>query len=161
MTYTDIITTEKVLRPLLESGLSADVTASGVSMFPLIIHGQNVRIEPLAGRAPRRGDIIAFAREDGIAVVHRIVWVNTDGTLVTRGDSCSQSDKRIDTKQIIGFAKSTKWFFININLQWLPIRLYGKTVLGLFPISNAINRFSAHYVRCIKHIFSPRKTAGK
>ncbi len=59
----------------------------GRSMRPLIRGGRDtVVVEPLR-HAPRRGELVMYAKRDGLYIIHRIVGVS-DGRYLTRGDNC-------------------------------------------------------------------------
>lgn len=71
-------------------GVGQIFTVAGFSMEPLLRNGDRVRLTPARRSALRIGDLVAFRREDGMPVVHRVIQVTPE--LVTQGDNNSQPD---------------------------------------------------------------------
>ncbi|WP_211531076.1 signal peptidase I [Methanocalculus chunghsingensis] len=77
----------------------------GTSMEPTITQNDLVVIAPLAAGEPAVGDIIAFRPQEGVSVpiAHRIVSIEDDGTIRTRGDNLAATDPyHIRPDQIAG-----------------------------------------------------------
>ncbi|HAP75405.1 MAG TPA: signal peptidase I [Acidimicrobiaceae bacterium] len=76
-----------LLVPTSVGGAASYVRVTGNSMYPTLRHGDLV----LLSRDDHYtvGDVVAYrsALLDGVVVIHRIIRVNTDGTLVTQGDN--------------------------------------------------------------------------
>lgn len=66
----------------------------GTSMEPTITENDLVVIAPLAAGEPAVGDIIAFRPQQGmgVAIAHRVVSIEDDGTIRTRGDNLATTD---------------------------------------------------------------------
>ncbi len=74
-------------------------TVSSWSMFPTIQKGDVLTI---AGPvSPGTGDVVVFAL-DGALVCHRVVGVEPDGTIRTRGDASARDDAPIRQRDVIG-----------------------------------------------------------
>lgn len=71
-----------------EEGSILPLTVTGLSMTPFLFHKISiVYLEKNSAYVPRKGDIVFFARKDSSLVLHRIVGIRRDGTLVIKGDS--------------------------------------------------------------------------
>ena len=67
---------------------------TGSSMYPFLINEKSiVYIRKPASRSFKRGQILLFARHDGSYVLHRVLKVLPDGTLVMNGDSQSWTER--------------------------------------------------------------------
>jgi hypothetical protein len=74
----------------------------GDSMLPTLRSGDAITIQPLCGRLPSVGDIVAVSPSSGGSLtVHRIVCRNVHGW-VTRGDNGIETDPAVSTEQILG-----------------------------------------------------------
>ncbi len=63
-----------LMAAVLGKGLPFRFEARGESMHPAIRHGDVVTVAPVAGRAPRAGDVVAFIHPGtGGVRVHRIL----------------------------------------------------------------------------------------
>ena len=72
---------------LLQQGASCRLVVTGRSMLPLLRDQQDaVILTPLAG-AFRRGDILFYLRGVNTPILHRVVRVCPDGTLLMCGDA--------------------------------------------------------------------------
>jgi len=98
----------KILRgladELLDKGTSLRIKASGYSMYPAIKPGNTIIIKPVPHAELKCGMIIAWKRKKDI-VVHRLVLAyesNGKKYYITRGDSCSASDRPVTTDMIAG-----------------------------------------------------------
>lgn len=65
--------------------------ALGGSMFPTIVPGTQLRLEPDASREPATGDLVVVGKPDGGIAIHRAVRVE-EGLVVTWGDALSRPD---------------------------------------------------------------------
>ncbi len=78
--------------------------ARGTSMTPFIRDGDIITIAPLAGQAPRLGEVIAVSRFDqnhSDLVIHRIVSRLSRGFYV-QGDGISCTQEFVALEQILG-----------------------------------------------------------
>lgn len=83
---------EQTLRRFLEEGRSVTLIALGGSMFPTLVAGTQLRIEPDPDRDPRPGEIVAVGRPDGGIAIHRVVAVRDERRVVTWGDALPEPD---------------------------------------------------------------------
>ena len=77
----------KLLREA-EDGTVVPLVVTGTSMMPFLFHKRStVFLKKESNYIPRKGDIVFFMRQDSAAVMHRIVKIKKDGTLVIKGDA--------------------------------------------------------------------------
>ena len=90
---------------LLSEGKTIRIKAHGYSMYPSIKPGSMILIEPLGVKgSPRRGEIIAIQREQGL-IVHRlskIININGSISYIARGDSNAIADNPVNIDKIAG-----------------------------------------------------------
>ncbi len=90
-----------VLRASLAAGSAARLGATGHSMTPFVRAGDVLTLEPLRGRRPRLGDVVAAASADGRLLVHRLVGWRRDEAL-TRGDIAERADPPVPVEALLG-----------------------------------------------------------
>ena len=92
----------------LTTGKELTLTASGISMQPLIIDGDKMVIDKI-NNTPRVGDIVAYyvATERGHQIiVHRVIAVSKNGSVKTQGDNAPEPDPGwVSPGRIIGKVK--------------------------------------------------------
>ena len=97
----------KQLLPIIKEKLASDgsviFTPNGTSMKPLIRNGID-EVELIRADTIKKNDIPLFVREDGSFVLHRIIRIKKDGTLIVRGDN-QIVNERVNINQIIGKVK--------------------------------------------------------
>ena len=96
----------RLLADLLRCGHPVMVTARGNSMLPAIEDGAQVRITPLAGARPRRGDIVYIQRTDESYALHRVLRLFADGRLQTGGDAHWRLDDAVEPQAVLGQMQS-------------------------------------------------------
>lgn len=69
-------------------------------MYPTILNGEMLHVEPMGKAKLRRGDIVLF-KSNGKFKAHRIVRINGDN-FITRGDASLDSDGVVRRPQILG-----------------------------------------------------------
>jgi signal peptidase I len=94
----------EILRPLLadllRSGTSVRLEVTGHSMSPFIRHGDVVALEPLRGRLPALGEVVALT-PGGRLLVHRVVgWQR--GQVLCRGDVAKGADPAVSPDDVLG-----------------------------------------------------------
>lgn len=89
-----------VAEALACAGISFRFKALGQSMYPTILNGEMLHVEPLADRHLKSGDIVLF-KSSGKFKVHRIVRI-VRNQFVTRGDASLDSDGVLRRVQILG-----------------------------------------------------------
>ena len=78
------------IEPLLKAGVCIQIHPQGYSMYPFIDPRRDEVV--LAGiiedgSALRRGDVVLYRRENGMLVLHRIVWGSGQDETVSAGGS--------------------------------------------------------------------------
>ena len=68
-----------MLKDLVEEGKEVNMTISGSSMSPFIIHHRDKIFFKATDRELKKGDIVFFQRDSGQYVVHRICKVKKEG----------------------------------------------------------------------------------
>jgi len=89
------------------AGLQSHVVLSG-SMQPRILGGDVVLTQPLTAGELRPGQVVLFADPEGgrRLMLHRLVAVDDDGALVTRGDANQSADSsRVAPSHVQGLAR--------------------------------------------------------
>ena len=93
-------------------------------MLPAIREGRDTVMLSRAVPPYARGDLLLYRRTNGVLVLHRVVRVETDGTLTMRGDNQLASERGIREEQVIA---AVKRYFRNgreIRTDSLRGRLY-------------------------------------
>lgn len=89
-----------VIEEILLSGGKVKILASGKSMEPVIIDGQDTVVLKKAEKPLKKNDIVLFKRENGKPVLHRIIAI--DGNKITlRGDSQWKAEI-VDVSKVMG-----------------------------------------------------------
>jgi signal peptidase len=130
--------------------LSTDMPIVAVesnSMVPTFHRGDILILQGASHDQLDIGDIIVFSPPNqDVPVVHRIIEINPDGTLQTKGDANSGQiwyEKSIKTSQIhgkeiviiplLGWIKIITTEYIFPNVLWMVL---GVTIIGLVYIGN-------------------------
>jgi hypothetical protein len=95
---------DEILRPLvqdlLRGGTSVRLEVTGHSMTPLIRNGDVVTLEPLQGRRPAVGEVVALV-PGGRLLVHRVVGF-CRGQALCRGDVAAGVDPPTSPHELLG-----------------------------------------------------------
>ncbi len=95
-----------VLAEALRWGGHVTLTATGVSMMPMLRHMRDtVTLRPARGDA-RVGDVALYRRENGQFVLHRIVDVEENGDYVFCGDNQFTRERFVSPRQVIALMAS-------------------------------------------------------
>ena len=89
-----------VIQEVLATGGEFTVYPGGTSMLPTIRPAEDA-VVLTAPQSIRVGDIILYRRDSGVFVLHRVVKVKKDGSLVTRGDNQFYSEMGVLPSQVI------------------------------------------------------------
>ena len=90
---------------VLSTGGGVRIRTRGLSMYPLIRHGDLIEVEPADASAVRMGDVILSRDGHDRLVAHRVVKVHGKGhggTLVTKGDWTFRPDALVEPGQVLG-----------------------------------------------------------
>lgn len=125
-----------LLEELLASGTVVELTATGGSMRPMLLHRiSKVRLAPPS--ALQKGDIPLYRRDNGVYVLHRIV--DGEGESFTLcGDAQWRLEPGIRREQILAvvthFCRRGRW----VSCTAPVYRLYWKLWLFLRPVRRLI-----------------------
>jgi signal peptidase I len=115
---------------VLSAGGGLRVRTRGLSMYPMIRHGDLIEVEPVDASAVRLGDVILRRDADDRIVAHRVVKVHGEGherTLLTKGDWMHRPDAPVEPRQVLGrvvaIERSGKRTRLNSGRQRLMQRL--------------------------------------
>lgn len=87
--------------PFLDEGHTLNLPFCGFSMYPLLVGGRDqVLIESVSKRKPKRGDIVLYRREDGTHVLHRIHHIRHN-TYFMLGDAQNWIEGPLEEKDIL------------------------------------------------------------
>ena len=88
-------------------GWGAYAIATG-SMEPSVSVGSLAVCAPVGGRAPVEGEVVAYERA-GTVVVHRVVSVSGDGSLVCKGDRNDEPDPgTVRAEALVGLVRACR-----------------------------------------------------
>lgn len=117
-------------------------SVNGISMTPLIRKDKDrVAILPRVGQV-KRGDIVLFRRKTARAsyILHRVYRVEEDGAL-TLGDGNLSTDGWVRLSDILGIAvgleRDGRW----LDLESMPLRLWGRLWMLLLPVRGKLIAF--------------------
>ncbi len=90
-----------IFKETIDAGKTFSFYATGVSMRPYIIGGEDfVTLGPVTDKL-YKNDIIFYKRENGQFVLHRIVKVKQEGQIILCGDNQFTLEKDISSEQIL------------------------------------------------------------
>ena len=93
-----------IIEEVLESGGEFLLSPKGTSMLPLIVQGKDrVVLKKYGSVAPKKYDIAFYRRAGGAFVLHRILKIKKDGSLVMCGDNQTQLEHGVLPDQLIGY----------------------------------------------------------
>jgi len=112
-----------LLADLLRGGTPVRLEVTGHSMSPFIRSGDVVTIEPLSGRSPALGEVVALAA-GGRLLVHRLVGRDR-GQALCRGDVASGADPVASLDDLLGrvtrVERGGRRVRLGLGLERLPI----------------------------------------
>ncbi len=128
------------LLPLLEEGLSAVFTVTGMSMWPFICHGRDqVVVESCNPGDLEKGDVILFQTQLGNYMLHRITGLKTDSFETTGDGNCFRDGwfpKECVKAKVIRIVRKGKT--IDCNSPWW--RFVFSIWMMLFPVRGILLR---------------------
>ena len=93
----------RLMEEALAQGNSVRVRVTGRSMIPFLNGGEIVTIEPSAALQPAIGDLVLFRDpHKQQLVVHRVLWVRSDGAVRAKGDGLKSLDAPVGRRDILG-----------------------------------------------------------
>lgn len=125
------------------------IRAYGRSMWPLVPPGTELEVEPLGERRPEPGEIAVGVRA-GRLIAHRVVRVERNGGVVTRGDAHSVEDPAWRPGDLVGTVTAAVVGGLRVPLDGAAARLLGRFVVERrewFDASAAFARRAARAAR--------------
>jgi hypothetical protein len=108
---------------LLRGGSPVRLEVTGHSMSPFIRSGDVVTIEPLSGRRPALGEVVAVAPASGL-LVHRLVGWDR-GRALSRGDVAAGTDPVTPPENLLGrvtqVERGGRRVRLGLGIERLPI----------------------------------------
>jgi signal peptidase len=124
-----------VLRELIEQGRAVNLTISGSSMSPFLIHHRDSVIIEKPKESLRPGNIVFYQRPSGAYVLHRIHHLDAEGNLFLIGDAQNVMEGPLDSGCVFGIVtkvrRKDRWiapgdfwweFFEHVWLHVIPLR---------------------------------------
>lgn len=91
-----------IIRELVAEGKEVEISPQGISMLPSIASGDTV-ILAKPKRPPKKYDIVLYCRDDGTAVLHRVVGTKRNAYIVA-GDAQAFSEYPVNENAIVAVA---------------------------------------------------------
>lgn len=114
----------ELIKERVESGGTASLTVTGVSMEPLLKNGVT-RVELALPKKIKKYDIVLYKRKNGAIVLHRVVKVKKTG-LSCRGDGELITEKGVDRAAVAAVALMAETEGKAIKLTGVRHRMYGR-----------------------------------
>lgn len=147
------------LSPLLEETLrlggTAELTATGNSMRPMMLHRRSkIRLAALTAE-PKRGDVLLYRRRDGHYVLHRLI--EAGDTLTMCGDAQWHPEPGIERSQVLAILEA----FSRKGKRWVSCdaghyRAYWRFWLAIRPLRRLVFGGSRRLLRELKRLFGSR-----
>lgn len=127
---------QKVIFTLLQDGKEVETPVYGLSMFPFLLPGSEVRLAQIDFEDVKRGDVVLFLQNRQL-VLHRVIIAGSH-SIQTKGDSLKRKDMPINKGEfiakVIAYKKREK--FISVSSfkfhLWAKIMLLGPSFFGYF-----------------------------
>jgi signal peptidase len=115
--------------PIL-AGWRTDVVMSG-SMRPVIAPGDIVVSRPAAASDVRPGEVVLVVNpaRPRTTLVHRVVRINADGSLVTRGDANAGPDSTPVPPSLVRAEPRLRVPYVGLPVLWARTGAYGRVVV--------------------------------
>ena len=137
-----------LIHGVIESGGEFRLYPRGTSMLPLLRQG----VDSVALITPpklRRGDILLYQRANGQYVLHRLMRIRHDGSLLFSGDNHMTVERGITKNDIIAAVtavyrgekrKERDSFWMRLYFKIMTVSLFKGTLLLLRRIKGRISR---------------------
>lgn len=123
----------RLIDDLFVHGHPVVVRSNGGSMRPTIPLNSMVRLEPVDSATIRLGDVILFALDDEVTVMHRVVrklQVNGKKYIQTWGDNAAHPDSPVPLTavkaKVTAFQQNNEWMSLTnspiVFLRWVLLR---------------------------------------
>lgn len=125
------------------------------SMAPAIMTGDAVMVRPVTEDELRTGDVVSFysPTEPGLVVTHRVVSIDDQGQVTTRGDSNTDEDPVMDPALLIGRVEkqiTNAGYVINFMRSPIGLALLVYTP-ALFVITAEVRRLALFFRPVYRH----------
>ena len=142
---------------LLGKGHKVKFRAPGDSMFPTILNGDEITVEPIKPEATTIGDIVRYLSKNGV-IAHRVLRIKNKRDshshaqasvldpqpyFILRGDAAMVCDDSVSADRILGKVKFVEREGRRIDPYCLRIKLHYKT-----------RRFGSRIKRLLRHFDS-------
>ncbi len=135
---------------LLEKGLEVDVPVFGISMFPLYLPGDEVRIKKIDPLFLRVGDVVVFKGQDKL-ILHRLVEFDLEKEMaVTKGDGLKKSDESVSLNIIKGVV--IKHSRGRHQIKWTEYAFVKKMMVVITPLTGYCNFYLARLGLKVKEV---------
>ena len=122
-----------ITQQVLSRGKALRFRAKGGSMSPFIRNGDVVEVVPLKGKI-NLGDVVFYHSSYGNPVIHRVIQRSKEN-IITKGDSVSNSDQPVLSKQVLGRVVAIEKNGWHIRLDSPMGRLLNILIAIMSPIS--------------------------
>lgn len=135
-----------LIEEILHSGSSAELTATGRSMRPMLLDRTSI-VRISAPQQLRRGDVVLFRHSSGKYLLHRIIAREDGGTFFCRGDANIIGERGISEEQILAvvtdYCRKTRW----VSCRSFGYGCYWRLWLMTFPLRSFALRAWRHVTR--------------
>lgn len=100
-----MLSSKESLESLLEREGELTYTSEGYSMYPLINNGGDLLNIIKLDRPLKRGDVLLYKDRKGHYILHRLIKIKRDGSLILAGDNNSWKDEPIKEESALGRLK--------------------------------------------------------
>ena len=139
-----------VIRDVLAAGGEFSLKPRGESMLPYFREGRDTIVLCTLTAKPMPGDILLYVRKTGVPVLHRVVRVEADGSLVMRGDSQYFLERGILPDQIVGIVKKFYRRGHEKRTDAFSSRFYRARRNFTYPFRHFMHRVFARLKRILK-----------
>lgn len=123
-----------MIQELLAGGSTVQLTVTGISMRPMLVHRRDQVELILPPSKLQRYDIPLYQRENGNFILHRIVKVEKDGTYTCAGDGQTILETGVEQEQIVAVVCSFIRKGRKISCSNKGYQIYERIWTALFPI---------------------------
>jgi len=123
-----------MIQELLAGGSTVQLTVTGISMRPMLMHRRDQVELTMAPSKLHRYDIPLYKRENGSYILHRIIKVDQNGTYTCAGDGQTHLETGVRQEQVIAVVQSFTRKGKTISCKNKGYQLYARVWTVLLPI---------------------------
>lgn len=90
-----------LIRESVKENKSVKIRVTGRSMQPMLYHGRDFVTLVKPPKKLRKYDVAFYIRDNGSAILHRVVGLQREGTYIFRGDNQWKKERCVRQDQII------------------------------------------------------------